>query len=59
MIIDQHPDATEKISILKSFSREYSDAFKDIRDPYKLTMYHYGLCFAEIYLSIEGLVKCI
>jgi len=59
MIIDQFPDAAEKISLLKSFSRDYSDAFEDIRDPYKLTMYHYRLCFSEIYFSIEGLVKCI
>jgi len=59
MIADQYPDAVGKISLLKSFSRDYSEAFGDIRDPYKLSMYHYRLCFSEIYLSVDGLVKCI
>ncbi len=59
MIADQYPDAAGKISLLKSFSRDYSEAFGDIRDPYKLSMYHYRLCFSEIYLSIDGLLKCI
>lgn len=31
----------------------------DIADPYKLSHYHYRLCFAEIYLAVEGLLLCI
>jgi protein-tyrosine-phosphatase len=59
MIVDQYPDAVGKISLLKSFSRDHNEAYGDIRDPYKLSMYHYRLCFSEIYLSIDGLIKCI
>jgi protein-tyrosine-phosphatase len=59
MIVDQYPDVAGKISLLKSFSPDYNEAFGEIRDPYKLSMYHYRLCFSEIYLSIDGLMKCI
>jgi protein-tyrosine-phosphatase len=59
MMIDQYPDSARKISLLRSFSRDYNVAFGDIKDPYKLSMYHYRLCFSEIYLSIDGLLKCI
>ncbi|MCX5836897.1 MAG: hypothetical protein NTX62_08020, partial [Deltaproteobacteria bacterium] len=59
MMIEQYPQEEKKIFLLKSFSRDYNEAYGDIKDPYKLSMYHYRLCFSEIYLSIDGLLKCI
>ena len=63
MLIENYPDAEEKVFLLKPFSsgctQMNSDDMDDIRDPYKLSSYHYRLCFAEIYLAIEGVLKCI
>jgi protein-tyrosine-phosphatase len=63
MIIEKHPDAAEKIFLLKPFTtgcaRPDSNNMNDINDPYKQSGYHYRLCFAEIYMGIEGLLKCI
>ena len=59
MMIEQYPQEENKILLLKSFSRDYNEAYGDIKDPYKLSMFHYRLCFSEIYLSIDGLLKCI
>lgn len=63
MLIENHPDVEEKTFFLKPFSRSCaqpgSNDMDDIRDPYKLSSYHYRLCFAEIYLAVEGLLKCI
>ena len=63
MIIENYPDAEEKVVLLKPFSggcaQPGSNDMDDIRDPYKLSTYHYRLCFAEIYLAIEGVLKCI
>ena len=62
-IIENHPDAEGKTFLLKPFSRSCaqpdSNDMDDIKDPYKLPGYHYRLCFAEIYLAIEGVIKCI
>ena len=57
MIIDKYPDAEGKIYLLKSFSGDDHELYKDIKDPYGLSDYHYRLCFAEIYMDVEGLVK--
>ncbi|HUH65564.1 MAG TPA: hypothetical protein VLZ07_03950, partial [Syntrophales bacterium] len=59
MILSLHPEAEGKIHLLKSFSPEFSKEHGDIKDPYKLSIFHYRLCFSEIYLSIDGLMKCI
>ena len=63
MIIEKHPNAAGKIFLLKPFStgcnQPDSDHTNDISDPYKMSSYHYRLCFAEIYMAIEGLIKCI
>ncbi len=63
MLIENYSDAEEKVFLLKSFSggcvRLNGSDMDDIRDPYKLSSYHYRLCFAEIYLAIEGVLKCI
>ena len=62
-IIENYPDAKGKVFLLKPFSSGCSQIdsgnMDDIRDPYRLSSYHYRLCFAEIYLSIEGVLKCI
>ena len=60
MIIDKYPEAEGKIFLLKSFSEDDQESYKDIKDPYGLSDYFYRLCFAEIYMTLEGLVKkCI
>ena len=59
MIIDNYPDAEDKIYLLKSFSGDVDRSNDNIKDPYGLSSYHYRLCFAEIYLAIEGMLKCI
>ncbi|MBU1056560.1 MAG: low molecular weight protein arginine phosphatase [Proteobacteria bacterium] len=62
-IAEKYPDAKDKIFLLKSFSISCSEQddnhFYDIKDPYKLSDFHYRDCFAEIYISIEGLMKYI
>ena len=59
LILEQYPPAEGKVRLLKSYSRDYTEADGDIRDPYRMSIYHYRLCFSEIYLSIQGLLKCI
>jgi len=62
-IIDNYPDAEEKVFLLKPFSGGCAGliggSMDDIKDPYKLSSYHYRLCFSELYLAIEGVLKCI
>lgn len=60
MIIDKYPKAESKIFLLKSFSEDKYELYKDIKDPYGLSDYSYRLCFAEIYMTVEYLAKkCI
>jgi protein-tyrosine-phosphatase len=59
LILDQYPPVEGKVMLLKSFSRDYAEADGDIKDPHRMSIYHYRLCFSEIYLSIQGLLKCI
>jgi len=62
-IIERYEDATGKTFLLKPFSvgctQLDSDDMNDIKDPYHLSNYHYRLCFAEIYLAVQGLIKCM
>jgi protein-tyrosine-phosphatase len=58
-VLRRHPDGEGKVRLLKSFSPQGSGADPDIRDPYGLSPYHYRTCFAEIYFSLEGLLRCI
>ncbi len=62
-IIENYPDAIDKTFLLKPFSVScsgmYDTDFDDIKDPYKLSNYHYRICFSEIYLSVEGLIKLL
>lgn len=63
MIIGKYPDVEGKVFVLKPFSggctKLSSGDVDDIKDPHNLSSYHYRLCFAEIYLAIEGVLKCI
>jgi len=58
-VLKRKPGADDKVRLLKSFSVQGSGAGLDIRDPYGMTPYHYRTCFAEIYFSLEGLLRCI
>jgi protein-tyrosine-phosphatase len=58
-VLRRHPGAADKVRLLKSFSAHDSGAGLDIRDPHGMTPYHYRTCFAEIYFSLEGLLRCI
>ena len=59
-IVDKYPDAEYIIHLLKAFSAGYNGSDNDIKDPYGLSSYYYRLCFAEIYMAVEGLIKkCI
>ncbi len=55
----RYPDAVGKIRLLKSFSTNAVPAGLDIEDPHGLSSYHYRICFADIYFSLEGLLQCI
>ena len=59
IIVGQYPEAEGQIHLLKSFSPDYNEEYADIKDPYKLSIFQYRLCFSEIYMAIDGLMKCI
>jgi len=54
-----YPQYGEKIRLLKTFARDYDGVNQDIRDPYRQSIYNYRLCFSEIYMAIDGMMKCI
>lgn len=58
---DQYPQALDKLRVLKSYVPEpdYGKIPGDIKDPYGQSIFHYRLCFAEISLAMEELMKCI
>jgi protein-tyrosine-phosphatase len=58
-VLRRHPEGEGKVRLLKSFSPQDSGADPDIRDPHGRSPYHYRTCFAEIYFSLEGLLRCI
>jgi protein-tyrosine phosphatase len=58
-LIADYPQCEAKIRLLKTFARDYDGVNQDIRDPYKQSTYHYRLCFSEIYMAIDGMLKCI
>jgi len=58
---DQYPEAVAKVKVLKSFLTncgQGSDG-EDVTDPYRRSIFHYRLCFADISLAVEELRKCI
>lgn len=62
-LLSRYPHAKEKIFPLKPLCMGCipmnSHDMYDIKDPYKRSSYHYRVCFAEISLSIQELIKCI
>jgi protein-tyrosine phosphatase len=58
---DQYPSALGKLRVLKSYlpDTDHGNIAGDIKDPYRRPIFHYRLCFAEISLSMEELIKCI
>ncbi|MCX7982660.1 MAG: hypothetical protein N2572_07105 [Syntrophales bacterium] len=58
-IKDTYPEFASKIRLLKTCSREYDGKNGDIGDPYRLSPLKYRQCFSEIYMSIQGVLKCI
>lgn len=65
IIGDQYPVAMDKLRVLKSYLPEpdygkiSGDISGDIKDPYRQSIFYYRLCFAEISLAMEELMKCI
>jgi hypothetical protein len=58
-VLRRHPDGEGKVRLLKSYLPQGDGSGLDIRDPYGLSPYRYRTCFAEIYFSLEGLLRCI
>jgi protein-tyrosine-phosphatase len=56
---EKYPEAELKIRLLKSFIKGYQEFDSDIRDPYKLTIYHYRLCFAEIATAVGAMLGAL
>jgi protein-tyrosine phosphatase len=58
---DQYPLYVGKLHLLKSYlpGQGIEGTETDIRDPYRCSLFHYRLCFAEISMAIGELVKCI
>jgi len=58
---EQYPNAAEKVKLLKSFLANcgQNDIGEDVQDPYRRSIFHYRLCFADISLALEALKKCI
>jgi protein-tyrosine phosphatase len=61
IIGSQYPSAMDKLRTLKSYLPESNCGSipGDIKDPYRQSIFSYRLCFAEISLAMEELIKCI
>lgn len=58
---DQYPETMPKLRVLKSYMPDmgFAETAEDVRDPYRLSIFHYRLCFAEISLAMGEMIKCI
>jgi protein-tyrosine-phosphatase len=58
---DQYPEVLPKLRVLKSYLPDtgFSETVEDVRDPYRRSIFHYRLCFAEISLAMGEMIKCI
>jgi len=59
LVLNRFPKADGRIHLLKSYAEDYSESNRDIQDPYRMSIYHYRVCFSEIYLAVQGLLKSI
>jgi protein-tyrosine phosphatase len=57
----RYPDAISKMRLLKSYLPDVGSVGTDenIQDPYRRSVFHYRLCFAEISLAMGEMIKCI
>ena len=62
-VCTNYPEAEERVFLLKPFLKSCAQSdnndTENIKDPYNLSDYYYRLCFAELSLAIDGLLKCI
>lgn len=60
-IAEQYPEIKDKLRLLKSYlpGPHGDGAGEDVQDPYRRSLFHYRLCYAEISLAMEELIKCI
>jgi protein-tyrosine phosphatase len=58
---EQYPPAVDKLRLLMSYLTDpgRGDQAADVKDPFRLSLFHYRLCFAEISLALEEVIKCI
>jgi protein-tyrosine phosphatase len=57
---DLYPEFIPKLRVLKSYlPGVVSVETQDVRDPYRRSIFHYRLCFAEISLAMGEMIKCI
>ena len=61
LIGDQYPEAIPKLRVLKSYLPDMDSVAtaEDVKDPYRRSIFHYRLCFAEISLAMGEMIKCI
>jgi protein-tyrosine-phosphatase len=61
LIGNKYPEAVPKLRVLKSYmpDRDSAETVKDVQDPYRRSIFHYRLCFAEISLAMGEMIKCI
>ncbi|MCX5883869.1 MAG: hypothetical protein NTU74_19355 [Deltaproteobacteria bacterium] len=56
-----YPDAIPKLRVLKSYLPDMGSVGteEDVQDPYRRSIFHYRLCFAEISIAMGEMIKCI
>lgn len=59
LIVEKYPEAGAKTRLLKSYMKGYQEIDSAIKDPHGMSIYYYRLCFSELYLSIEGMLKSL
>jgi protein-tyrosine phosphatase len=59
LIVKTYPAAETKTHLLKSYTKGYKETDSDIKDPYRMLPYHYRLCFSEIYLAVDGILRSL
>jgi protein-tyrosine phosphatase len=57
---DLYPEFIPKLRVLKSYLPDGGAVeTQDVRDPYRRSIFHYRLCFAEMSLAMGEMIKCI
>lgn len=60
-LVERYPAIKDRVRLMKSYmpSRNPGGVAEDIKDPYRLSLFDYRLCFADITLAVEEMKKCI